>query len=77
MIADVLALLGEALTGAASVNRVGLEQGLKVIVGIPIARRDEAPVDVERRRGAGMSEPVGHGAKVDARGQQLGGDKVP
>jgi hypothetical protein len=24
-----------------------------------------------------MSEPVGHGAKVDARGQQLGGDKVP
>jgi hypothetical protein len=44
-----------------------------VVRRIAIARRHEAPVDIERRRGAGMPEPVGDGTKVDARGQELGG----
>jgi hypothetical protein len=44
-----------------------------MIGSVPIPRRHEAPVDVERRRGAGMPEPIRDRAKVDARGKELGG----
>ena len=43
-----------------------------MVRGVAVARRHEAPVDIERCRGTGVPEPVGDGAKVDASGQKLG-----
>jgi hypothetical protein len=47
-----------------------------MVSGVAIARRHEAPVDVEESSEGSMSEPIGDGAKVDPRGQHFGGDEV-
>jgi hypothetical protein len=76
LIADLLALLGEALVveaawnntdrsqGAASPKRVRPEQGIEVVDSVAISRRHKAPVDVEHRPGADVN---GAGWKVRAR----------
>jgi hypothetical protein len=63
-------------TCSSSPKRIEPEQGIEVVSGVAIARRHEAPVDVERRRGAGMPEPIRDRAKVDASGKELGGNEV-
>ena len=46
-----------------------VDESFEVFGGVAVAGGEPGPVDVEGRGGAGMTEPVGDGADVDAGGE--------
>lgn len=53
-----------------------VEDGVEVGGGGFVLGGYPGPVDVEGGGGAGVAEPVGHGAQVDAGSEEFGGDEV-
>ncbi len=47
-----------------------------MVGGVPVAGRHPGPVDIERRGGASVAQPVRDRAQVYSAGQQLGGHEV-